>query len=507
MKIPILFLFSCLFFISFGQQIERNLPVANYFRDQQAFDSTNYTSVFPILGKSTHYFNKVQDPKKRYSAFAYNLFHRELIEYTADEGKLWITPILNFQYGKSWEDSMRTISQNTRGIRIEGTLGKKLSFTTAIIENQVTLPAYMRAYAQARGEVYPNYAAGTFSQVNAVLFNAGRTKNFKQNGFDYGFALGGITWKASKKLILQWGNTTSFIGSGYRSMLWSDNAPASMNLRVNYQLSKRFTIDVLRMRGHNLLRRAENTSVEALYQTKLLGYEMLHFQVNKQLKIGVVECLSWFREDSLKRTTPSASFFIPLIGLSNAESKQKVSSFLAVDVAWKNKFIQVYTQFGSNLKQTKSGVFQLGTRFLPFRNKLSFVQVEYNFSDKNAYTSVDKRMHLTNHHIFVAHPMGAAVSELVLRCNYEFRQFFLLASGNYYFTQNQHFQHLLSAGDWDGIDSKAVLTTQIQLGFHINRSYGLSFFSEIQGRKIENQTSSFFRFGVKTALTSLLNDF
>jgi hypothetical protein len=494
----------------FSQTIQRVLPIGTYFRDVSLMDSTIH---FPVFPQSNSFYNsKVKEDKKRYSTFGYFLFQRELIELKAEEGKLWITPLLDISYGKSTEDSLNTISQNTRGVRMEGILGKKLFFTTSFYENQIQLPSYARSQALKRGEIFPNYSNGTFSQQHAMISGSARTKPFKENGFDYGYALGSIHWQVHKKLNLSWGNNQHFIGSGYRSLIWSDNAIGAINFKADYSPFSRWTFSTMKSRALNLIRRSEKTSAEALYENKLMGFNSVYFKASEKLTVGIVESSVWMREDSIERKPVSPLYFLPLVGSSLIEeaTESRSSTMLAFDLQYKAKNYVIYSQIGANPLKAKSSIVQFGGLFYPNSKKLNFIQLEYNFTDVNAYSSSNSRLHFTNSNLFQAHPMGNQVSELLLRFNYEFKNLFVAGTINYYFKQNSNYGANLPVFSDNSIVNQSVLNSLIEVGYRINRSYGFEVFTGLRVRTLTDKKSdlvTWINAGVRTNINNHYFDF
>ncbi len=101
-------------------------------------------------------------------------------------------------------------SRNTRGFEIYGTLGKKLFYYTKFLENQTYFIPYILQYTEQQ----------------LVVPGEGWWKPFGDSarGRDYTYAMGYLVWKPYDWLSLRLGNGKNFIGSGYRSLLLSDNS-------------------------------------------------------------------------------------------------------------------------------------------------------------------------------------------------------------------------------------------------------------------------------------------
>lgn len=511
MKATVVCILLIFFFVGTVTAQNRVLPIASYFRDQ-ALISNPQTPVFPQENKDVNLYKVLADTTVRYSAFGYALYNKELIELHKAEGSIWITPLLDVQLGKGLNDTLGKRMQNTRGVRMEGALGKTVFFTTSFYENQAIFAPYLHNYALARGEGYP-MADSTYQQQNGVVPGAARTKYFKTEGLDYAYAIGMIRWQAQKNLNIYWGNQPVFLGSGYRSLFWSDNSLPGMNLRVHYKLGKRWDFQMVRMRGQNLLRRPQTTNVEAFYETKSLSLSSVYFHPTTKSGIGIIESGTWYRGDSLQKTPIQAAYFIPIPGASILQEviSQKANSMIGLDAYWGFQNLFVYGQIGLNPMGAQRAFYQVGLRFHHPRFPLSFVQVEYNHTDKQAYTASNPRLHATNGNLPLAHPMGSGVDELLLRFHLEWNHFFFNFQTNYYINQNANYQHLLPLYTNQGYTGQQVIFQQAEAGYRFNRAYGLDLFVRQQYRQTSTSVSdtknTWISAGIRTQLTNLYSDF
>ncbi len=151
------------------------------------------------------------------------LFNENLIILNKKNIYLSIDPIFNFSTGTDLSDSLSTtLYTNTRGIKIEGVLGKNILFSTSFLENQARFPNYIN----------------TFIDNNGVVPGMGRVKSYKNGGYDYAIAMASISWKATDFLRIKFGNDKDFLGFGYRSVLLSDNAFSYPHLKLNFYFAK-----------------------------------------------------------------------------------------------------------------------------------------------------------------------------------------------------------------------------------------------------------------------------
>ena len=500
----------CYFSFSTVFAQDRLLPIAQPFKDQAHHSGTNFTPVFPITNSVAKYYKMTMDSSKRYSAVGYFLYKRELIELKTAEGNLWITPLFDVSMGKGMTDSSR-ISQNTRGMRVEGTFGEKVFYSTSFYENQAVFTHYFSDYISQRGELYYKPADSSYYTQNAVVPGAARTKPFKTNGYDYTFAFGNIHWKMTKKITVDWGNNAYFVGSGYRSMLWSDNSIRAINLRATMQLTPRISWQFVRMRGLNLLRKPFAENAEAYYEPTSLSFQTIYFQPTKNSSIGIFEGGNWLRGDSLQKTPIQGLYFLPLPGITSLQEKWKNDAYSLIGIDGKIHFNNwmIYGQLGRSFFTKNSAVGQVGARFHWFNNKSCFLQIEYNFAEKNAYLAIQPRINYANYQLPLAHPMGSNLSEFVVRFNGEWKRFFINGTINYYAKQNSNYQSLLPLYVEQVNTNQQVYHQLIELGYHFNKAIGFQVFGSVRYRQLidEKSANTWVNVGIRTQLINHYSDF
>src|SRR6218665_3034301 len=466
----------------------RPIPIESYFRDRIFVSGNNFSPVFALMADESAYFGDVYNYKTRYSMVGVFLYNRELIQLNDKGNYLWITPLFDISMGKDLTaDSLNKISQNTRGARIEGNFGNRVFFTTSFYENQAIFPDYARAYALSKGEFYPNPSNGTYSQVNAVISGAARTKPFGDNGFDYAYAVGAVTVKIRSNMSVTWGNTSLFVGSGYRSMLWSDHSLGAMNLRFQWKISNRFDYQLVRMRGMNMLRRIGGINGEAFYEPTSLSMSTLYFHPTHNSSIGLFEGGMWYRGDSITKKTVSPLYFVPLPGASSIEeaTNGKSNTVIGLDGNIRTRFALFYGQFALNPFVEKSSLFQVGTRIYSNKWKGAFVQLEYNQADQKSYTSSNPRMNYNSYNLPLAHPAGTDFQEVLFRGNFEYKDFFVAPAIHYYPKQQEQSTLLPVYSTNVMVNSQKVILTVLEFGYKFNRAYGLECFGQFRYRKAE----------------------
>ena len=108
------------------------------------------------------------------------LFSDNLIHVNKDV-ELRINPVLDFNYGKQFGVDEKNIYQNTRGFQLQINFNKKFYVYSDFRENQTVVPDFLKNYVDYR----------------AVFLGQGRTKPFKDGGFDYANASGYASFSPS----------------------------------------------------------------------------------------------------------------------------------------------------------------------------------------------------------------------------------------------------------------------------------------------------------------------
>ena len=145
-------------------------------------DSLVPTGTQPFLS-STFDLSKVyghqKDSMRHYYLLSRKTLSDHLIKINEGEFKVNIDPIFDwsaaydFRDNPAFQDTVLTRT-NTRGFRLEGSIGDKLSFQSLFQENQSFQPGYLVQYIDSFG----------------VMPGDGRVKAFKGVGYDYAFVNG-----------------------------------------------------------------------------------------------------------------------------------------------------------------------------------------------------------------------------------------------------------------------------------------------------------------------------
>ena len=77
------------------------------------------------------------------------LWNENTVEIQGDDYWFTLNPILDLQMGKATGKNDKSTFINTRGIQVQGGLGKELNFTTTIYESQGRFADYFNRYSES----------------------------------------------------------------------------------------------------------------------------------------------------------------------------------------------------------------------------------------------------------------------------------------------------------------------------------------------------------------------
>src|SRR5690606_34885270 len=184
---------------------------------------------------------------------------------------LHINPVLYIGAGKdSRRDDMLFI--NTRGVEVRGMVDRKVGFYTYLADNQAILPSY----------VWEPMA------FNPVIPHEGFWKEYNDHkGVDVLHARGDITFEATKHINVQFGHDRLFLGNGYRSLVFSDNAPPMWFLKGNVKVWKiNYLFQVNQMVAHATGTQAGGLTASAAgYPNKFNALHHLSINIGKKLTL------------------------------------------------------------------------------------------------------------------------------------------------------------------------------------------------------------------------------
>jgi hypothetical protein len=524
MKGLVVFIFACVSHLLFAQN--RIILQQTYFKEKFIYCSKNKSieTFFPANTNQLNLARLNRDSIPIYTDLENYLHKRFLVEVKKKDIQLSITPIINYSKGRvgTLDSNYWPVYRNTRGVYVEGDILNKIGFNFSFCENQARFQEYENAYFDQQGENYIKYY-GKYSVQNAMISGASRTKPFKINGYDYAYSSGNIHINFHPKFQAEFGNNQHFIGSGYRSLLLSDNSSNAPSLRLKWKINRFFDYQVLYRKQLNLYRKPTTWAVESNYETKLFAASYLTFKPSESVSISWFTGGNQLRGDSMIMHKLDARQFIPVplmqndMLLSNSSILNGITG-LNIDVAFKK--VRIYGQFvADKFNTTWLAAGQVGFYYFDaFKVKNFQIQCEWNQVPKNFYAANRAKLSYSNYNLPSAHPKGNNFAELFLKLGYTYKRFYLSSKTNIYFTQggdlsqqfmsNSIFSNTLDPTN--AIDGTTVLES-VELGYRLNNLYNGTFFLNYQGRSSEfdkkSMTYQCLTLGFRTSITNEYFDF
>ena len=343
--------------------------------------------------------------------------HRTFFEYPADLYSLHTDDVdlhVNFStnnYLGGENNTNQAMWFTGRGVEIRGMINQKLGFYTFVSDNQGIFPQYVRNYVDRYN-----------------MPGEGLAKTLGKNGFDFLSARGYLTFRPLKSINVQFGHDRNFVGSGYRSMILSDNSSPYLFLRIDTHLGKfMYTnlwtsmINYQNFRGNDLLRAKKYTA-------------MHHLSVNlsDRFNIGVFEAEVFSRDST--GGGYDFNYLNPIIFYRFVESYlgSEDNAFLGVNFRWLvAKRASIYGQFmmdefltkyyfNNRGSWTKKYGAQLGFKYVDAFGVANLdLQGEYNVARPYTYTHRDGGRNYTHFRQPLAHPLGANFREFLTIIRYK----------------------------------------------------------------------------------------
>ncbi len=530
----LLFLTILLLFNFFSKAQEYNYPLNYYFRNNVEMnlnisDTFVHSSFLPlrvsytenIINKKNILLNQKRHEfaKKLPLSFIWTrLIAEDIITVKSKNIEFSITPVLDYYKTNSKNDT-NFYFQNTRGFYVNGTLGNNLSFFSDFYENQ----GYFLPYIDNK------------IQSNFIVPGQGAWKYFgeQKKGRDFNFASGYLSFTPFKFLNIQAGQSKHFVGSGYRSLLLSDNAFSYPFLKFDFTLNKLQFVALF-------------TEFES-FRTKYYYYHyknhgtflFLNYSPFKNTEIGLFEGIIWQTSDFenyLKRFP--ALYFVPIPLLRQIIYGLNDNNNSVLGLNFKTnllKFTEIYSQFAiDNFAASdfqKRYAYQAGFKIYDaFIQKISFaklfMQAEYNFAKPYTYSHENFRQSYTHYNEPLAHTLGAGFNEFIAIANLQIFNFSFyykynnittsLDSNSTNFGSNillpNTTANFMNQKNFVGQGNKTlILWHSFNIAYIINPKTNLQVFFSLNQRKISNEIDNnklfFVSFGVKNSLKNFYYDF
>ena len=332
---------------------------------------------------------------------------------------LHVNPVLYLGAGKDSRLS-QSLFINTRGVEIRGMIDKKVGFYTYFTDNQAILPAYV------------NDALSLYNVY--VVPHEGFWKTYKNGGVDFFQARGYIDFNISKSIYMQFGHDRTFIGNGFRSLIFSDYSPPNLFLRANVKVWKlnymfqlnRLTADAMGTPG--------GSTANKNYPVKFMAFHHLSLNIGKKVNLGLFESVVFTPQDSINKNTFQLNYLNPVIFYRAVEQQggSPDNVLLGGDFKWNAmKQLSFYGQFVIDefvLKELKAGngwwankfALQGGLKYIDVLNVSNLdIQLEANLIKPYAYSHDSQYSNYSNYNQSLAHPLGANLLEAVAIVRYQ----------------------------------------------------------------------------------------
>jgi hypothetical protein len=342
---------------------------------------------------------------------------------------LHVSPVLYFGTGNDSRLNESTFI-NSRGVEIRGMIDRKIGFYTFLTDNQEILPSYVHDQMT----------------TNPVLPHETFWKKFKTNGVDYFQARAYIAFNISKHITMQFGNDRTFIGNGYRSLIYSDYSPPNLFLRTNLKIWKiNYLFQINRLTADAYGSSGGSSSSHA-YPQKFMAFHHASINIGKKFNLGLFESVMFSSNDSTKNNF-DIGYLNPVIFYRAIEQQNGSSDnvILGADFKWNAvKKISFYGQLVIDefvLKEMKAGngwwankfAGQLGAKYVDVAGISNLdLQLEVNVVRPYTYSHDTKYDNYSSYRQPLAHPMGANFKEAVMIVRYQpLRRLNLIAKAFY----------------------------------------------------------------------------
>ncbi|WP_445735699.1 gliding motility protein RemB [Mariniflexile sp.] len=520
---------------AYGSQL--NIPFihsdySRFDRNMNLVGTNSHTASKPLVYEdvSKYYDFKTEKEKLQKETDTWagrKLWNEHLVQLQGTDYWFTIDPILDLEVGKDTDADFNSTYNNTRGVLVQGGLGKKFNFYSAVFESQGRFADYVNQYAES---------LKAFGPDPAIIPGRGIAKRFKTDSYDYPVAEAYLSYAPAKFLNIQFGHGKNFIGDGYRSLLLSDVASPHPFLKLNTTFWKiKYTNTWMWLKDV----RPEVVADKA-FLTKYIANHYLSWNVSKKLNIGLFESVLWTNSNNRGFDVNYLNPIIFYRAIEFETGQGAGNALLGASGKYKfNDNVNMYSQFildefslsdikgGEKSWKNKYG-YQLGVKYYnAFKVENLLLQMEYNRVRPYTYSHNTIVLNYAHNNQSMAHLWGANFSETILIGRYHYKRWFADAKlifgvrgldynngtdnfsygGDIYRNYNDRpFDTGVKVGQ--GLKTK-IFNGNIQAGYLINPATNLKLFTDITVRNFnpEAETAStfknntvWFNFGIRTDL-------
>ena len=529
----ILFLFS----VVAGSSQQKLLPLNQQFStwEEAHFNRVEnkvHTGIRPILEsdfkcdslKTAQ--DEYMDRTERTRWLGRKLKSEHFIRANQDDFRFTIDPVINMEYGNEQSNTPDTVglSKNTRGIRVQGDIGKHVSFTTAFYESQAYFPSYVDAYIREANTdpLYPTFG---------IIPGQGRAKSYKNGGFDYGMSAANVSYSPNSYLNVQLGYGKNFIGEGYRSMLLSDVAFNYPFIKVTSKFGKKkkWQYSNIFSSLKHLDRVPTTIATEQQYIPKSGTFHYLSWAPIDRIQIGFFEGTIFETWDANSSTSKpyNAMQANPIFGVNSLTYGTNGNNNTVLGINLKVtpiNFVSLYGQYVYDASNQYG--WQVGLKVYHFGGlvKNLSVRLEYNSAMPYTYSHNQPIQNYGHYGQPLAHLYGAGFTETLAILNYNFKDVFIQAkyiSANYTSDEGAYnwgtniFKSTQTASQEQVVPTESKLSyIDFQLGYVVNPVYNMNLVLGVTIRNLYSsdssvpaQESTYIYFGFRTSLRNLYYDF
>lgn len=350
------------------------------------------------------------------------LFSGHLLDVKNKDYTFHLDYLTDLQIGREFNQS-QTVSLNTRGYQLYGTISDNFFFYSSGYENQGKFANYETDYIHNTGMI-PGQA---YDRSRFGL------------GTDWSYVTALIGYSPNKAVTVVLGEDKTFIGDGYRSVLLSDYASNYPLLRLTVNLGK--NVQYMAMWAYMEDQNATQFNSFTNNRRKWGGFHYIDWNITNRASIGFFnaviseEANDQGQSHGFDVNYINPVFFVSSLGKSNPAPDHTLFGFNA-----KYKVLDKTTVYGQFLLDQAPAVANNGSANswqLGFRgsdlfkvNKLNYL-FEYNTSKPYTYSSQYPIVNYAELSEPLADPLGANFKEFVGILNYSIGKFDLQGQINY----------------------------------------------------------------------------
>lgn len=421
---------------------------------------------------------------------AKKLWNEHLVQLQGKDYWFTIDPIVDLQVGKDTDADFSSTFNNTRGVYIQGGLGKRFNFSASVYESQGRFAQYFNQYAES---------LKAFGPDPAIIPGRGIAKRFKDDAYDYPVAEAYLSYTPADFINIQFGHGKNFIGDGYRSLFQSDVASPHPFLKLNTKFWKiKYTNTWSWLRDV----RPEVTE-DGAFLTKYIANHYLSWNVNKRLNIGLFESVIWTNSNDRGFDINYLNPIIFYRAIEFETGQDAGNAILGASAKYKwSDDINFYGQFildefslsdikgGEKSWKNKFG-YQLGAKYYnAFKVKDLMLQAEYNQVRPYTYSHNTIVLNYAHNNQPFAHLWGSNFRELVLIGRYRYKRWLgeaKLIAGVRGFDVNEGGDNFNYGGDIYATDNDRPFDTGVEIGQGIKTK---TINASIQGAYLVNPASN-----------------